>query len=110
MNISPTGFQNFKASTPARKLVPLSEYKGPVLKLTEADKEKIAEIRDFIIKLEMEIFKLERYHKFAKYTNKVYDDIICTLKHGIEAASEEIREIKIARMQQQRENKQICHS
>ena len=41
--------------------VPLSQYKGPVLKLTKGDKEKIAVLENSIASLEIELYKLSKY-------------------------------------------------
>lgn len=54
MFVAPISNQNFTA------LVPASQYKGPVLKLTPKDKKKIAELVSKKADLELELNSIER--------------------------------------------------
>lgn len=102
MNISVNTYNcNFQAD---KRLIPLAQYKGPILKLTRNDKAKIAQYRKTISSLELDTYKLEalaKKSKSAKETSYFFDKIQRTL-FEIEKLREKIREIKIARFNKQK--------
>ena len=86
----------------AKKLIPLSEYKGVVLKLTAGDKKKIAEIQAYRATLETDLYKLLDFFRRKKISP---DDsiMIDKLSAHINSCDREIATIK-----QERLNKQIA--
>lgn len=88
-----------------QKLVPLSEHKGPILKLTEKDNEKIADIQKKIIEHDQEIYNCKKYFNNKRrmsYSERDYlHDRIESLEIAINNLLEEIRQIKISRFQKQ---------
>lgn len=84
---------------PSRKLVPLSEYKGIILELTEQDKKEIDKIKTEIAKLTLDLSKLEGI--LAKtYDNSrfYYLDQIGNIEYEIEQKRDEIKKIKQNRL------------
>lgn len=84
---------------PPHKLVPLSEYKGIILELTEQDKKEIDKIKTEIAKLTLDLSKLEGI--LAKtYDNSrfYYLDQIGNIEYEIEQKRDEIKKIKQNRL------------
>ena len=65
MNITPIYQTNFQA----KNLIPLSEYKGTILKLTTKDKEQIAKLTKKKAQYELELMKVSRH--LEKYTKSI---------------------------------------
>ena len=87
-----------------QKLIPRAEYKGPILKLTEGDKKKIANLRNEIANLELEHLSLAEYYYNnleAMHRRDNYDNAFFNIKNQIEALKSEIEEIHKARLQEQ---------
>ncbi len=84
---------------PPRKLVPISEYKGIILELTQQDKEDIDKIKTEIAKLTLDLSKLEGI--LAKtYDNSrfYYLDQIGDIEYEIEQKKDKIKQIKQNRL------------
>jgi len=87
-------------------LVPLSEYNGTILKLTNKDKECIAELQQKINDYNSDLYEILRYKKFKKtwteknqniYLNRKFD-----LMEKIEDARQKIQQIKKDRLEKQK--------
>ncbi len=101
MKIYSISFGNKYPAATARKLVPRSEFPYKTLKLTEADKAEIAELKQKLEQLELEHHSTETYIKLAKRVtpaqlNRLYflESCVCSLR-------EQIRQVKINRFRQQ---------
>lgn len=80
--------------------IPLSEYKGVILKLTAGDKKKIAEIQKDRTNTEIELYKLLNFFK----RNKICPDYsirIDKLSAHINSCNREIAAIKRQRLEKQ---------
>ena len=87
-----------------RKLIPASEYKGPILELTDSDKKAIEELQKQKTYYEVEHYKLTSYitsQKIPQHKKNYYYGILFDLELSIEGIEAKIREIKKARYQQQ---------
>lgn len=87
-----------------QRLIPRAEYKGPILKLTEGDKKKIANLRNEIANLELEHLSLAEYYYNnleAMHRRDNYDNAFFNIKNQIETLKSEIEEIHKARLQEQ---------
>lgn len=104
MNINQVSTNSFKAKivVPPRKFVPLTEYKGPILKLTKSDINKIAELTETLTKLEIEYYDLNKYIRFAKVITRGLQDKMYFLENCIESLKLQIRDVKISRLNQQK--------
>ena len=89
----------------AKKLIPLSKYKGPILKLTEADKAEISRCRQRLADLELNLHKLEAQEKKSTSTREsyYYFDEIQKYLFDIDTLRTRIENIKIARLNKQKE-------
>ena len=84
---------------PPRKLVPLSEYKGILLELTEHDKKDIDKIKTEISKLTIDLSKLEGILAKTRDNSRFYYlEQIGKLEYAIEQKIDEIKEIKQNRL------------
>ena len=100
MNINSVDRQSFTA-----KLVPLKEYKGPILKLTKKDKAEIDELLKKRAMLELELSKLRDYfvrtpantESMAHFQDRAWYDV----EKAIEIIDEMIKTIKTNRMKKQ---------
>ena len=92
MFINPISYTNFQAK------VPLSEYKGPVLKLTKPDLKKIDKLKNTRFQYEMELIDIDKLLANKKISVAQYN-FLMNKKAKIEAYIEDIilaiREIKI---------------
>ena len=90
-------------------LVPLSDYKGPILKLTKKDKEQIAEIQRQINQYTVDSYEHQRYRDLKKtWTEK--DQFLYNIKGmsrsiNIDLLLKKIEDIKLARLKKQQEAK-----
>lgn len=95
MFINPISYTNFQAK------VPLSEYKGPVLKLTKPDIKKIDKLKATRFQYEMELIDIDKLLANKKISVAQYN-FLMNKKAKIEAYIEDIilaiREIKINRL------------
>ena len=95
MFINPMSYTNFQAK------VPLSEYKGPVLKLTKPDLKKIDKLKNTRFQYEMELIDIDKLLANKKISVAQYN-FLMNKKAKIEAYIEDIilaiREIKINRL------------
>ena len=79
-------------------LVPLKKYKGPMLKLTQAEESKIADLRSNINDMEIELYQINKFLEGKKLTQAQTDyyfnkiDIINTRMRELKQI---IRRIKI---------------
>ena len=95
----------FKGVKP-KNLVPKSQYKGPILKLTAKDKEKIEKLLNTRFNYEQELESIRRYLEnntktistgWNRLANRGY-----MLESYINDIDKEIRQIKIDRLNQQK--------
>ena len=92
-------------------LIPRSEFKGPILKLTKKEKAKIAELMDKKSELELELVQVNnRLEKNQKTITKEWRQLSIVsskLEGAISTIEKQIREIKIKRFNKQKlkENK-----
>lgn len=87
------------------KLIPLNEYKGPILKLTKTDKAKIAQLQEKLNDADYELAKINDLYKknYRNSSNRNYfEGIIGKLEATIDELKTAIKEIKINRIQKQR--------
>lgn len=86
------------------RLVPLKDFKGPILKLTKKDKEQISQIEAHIQQYEQELIKLESCWNAARNTRKEdsYDAKIKKLESFVAEARMLIENIKINRLNKQK--------
>lgn len=100
MKIQINSYQNFKA------LVPFSKYKGPVLKLTEEEVSKVASLEAEIAQLVLEKMKISDYLARTKSKSDALVHNFSTQDYVIDSKidflREQIRQIKINRITQQR--------
>jgi len=104
-NPNMVNFQSRSVIINGKKLTPLSEYKGPVLKLTKAEEKKVAELREKLTDAEVKYFKLAGIysHNIEAMNKRDYkDNLFFDLRIRIENLKNEIEEIK-----QQRYKKQL---
>lgn len=96
-------------------LKPLSEYKGPILKLTKADKEKIAKYEKQIAQLDIEMMKLNNYAEsrgtgvnhvknftVEEYGSNYFTDQLFSLGAKIDSLKKMIKQIKMNRLEKQK--------
>ncbi len=90
-------------------LVPLNEYKGTVLKLTQKDKEQIAKLEKQIMEFRLDMYEHQKYRNLKKnWTEKdqyIYSSIGNERSITIQLLEKKIREIKMNRLKQQTEKK-----
>ena len=98
MNITPIYQTNFQA----KNLIPLSEYKGTILKLTTKDKEQIAKLTKKKAEYELELMKvsrhLEKYTKSITKEWKYFSMVEFNLMGKISIIEDMIKEIKTNRL------------
>ncbi len=86
-------------------LIPLKDYKGPILKLTEGDIIKIKQLQASINQLKCELYKLETYatrKKMNTVEREHYSDRAISLDVRISMLENEIKSIKINRLNMQK--------
>lgn len=89
-----------------RNLKPLSEYNGPILKLTQKEKEKINSFESQIADYEIELEKLKIMSSRIKCIcseKSYYNDKMWYITHLIEDLRQAIKDIKINRLSIQKE-------
>ena len=99
MYITPIAAQNF------RGLIPLSEYKGPIWKLTNQEKELIAHYTQEKSLIELEIMKLRSVYDNYKIHNvdsDWYEDKMGSLVLQRDRLADLINEIKVNRLNKQK--------
>ncbi len=88
-------------------LKPISEYKGPILKLTKKEKSQISIIESKISELEIELIKLDKTWKNIKKPSDIQQDYysykIYSINNWIESLRKSIKEIKMKRLEKQKE-------
>ena len=88
-------------------LVPLNEYKGTVLKLTQKDKEQIAKLEKQIMEHRLDMYEHQKYKTLKKnWTEKdqyIYSAAGNERSITIQILEKKIREIKMNRLKQQTE-------
>lgn len=100
MKVNLNSQNQYSVSMQAKKLVPLSEYKGVVLKLTAGDKKKIAEIQAYKASLETDLYKLLDFFRRKKISPD--DSIrIDKLMAHIDSCDNDIAAIKRQRLDKQ---------
>ena len=106
MEINQISYLNFTANPmKGKKLIPLSEYKKPLLKLTKADNVKIEQLQACKTEILVEQYKISNYvslrPKMSIDLKRYYQDKLNDLYMEIEDINNEIRAIKEARYQKQ---------
>lgn len=90
----------------AKKLVPLSEYKGPVLKLTKAEKAKISDLLEQRTQLSFDLDKVRKIlEKNSKTITRQWQHLSIVdfkLHCEIERIDKLIKEIKTNRLNKQK--------
>lgn len=102
LSILPTTSPNFAAN----KLVSIKDFKGPVLKLTKSDKEKIAKLQDEIVNYDFELAKIRDILQQNEHNTQgsyYYAGLIDKIEFRISQLLSAIKDIKIARYQKQKE-------
>lgn len=82
-----------------RGLVPIKKYKGPILKLTDIEKQKIKNLQEQITQLELELYNLQKFYLSKKLPTKninYFLDKEYNIKCQIEDYNNQIRNIKIS--------------
>lgn len=103
-------FQSKSVTINGKKYVPLSEYNGPKLKLSQKDKDKIKALSDRIAILVLEHLSLaERYsyNLTAMSKRDCKDNAFFELKSEIESLEDEIENIKRNRYKEQVKNARL---
>ena len=96
-NIKPI---SFKADN--RRLVPLSDYKGPILKLSAKDKERINILQKQITEKELDLYKLNLCKKQSSNNKNLYYyycSKILDIHTEISYLLKKIKEIKVSRLE-----------
>ncbi len=97
-----------KSNVQFRGMVPVTDYKGPVLKLTENDIEKINKLQNSISQLEFEIYginKLLEYKRLTPNELNYYYNKLDILDYQIRSLKESIKQIKVNRLNIQKQGK-----
>ncbi len=87
-----------------KKLIPRTEYKEPILKLTKNDEKKINLLQNEIANLELEHLSLAEYYSHnaaAILRRDNYDNAFFKIKAQIDSLKNEIEDIKYNRHQEQ---------
>ena len=105
MNINKINYSESLTFKHTGKLIPIDKYKGPILKLTELDKEKITQYQDSITSLELNISKFQDFLRKRHNANNAsyYYDKISRCEYEIDRLKKLIRDIKINRIKIQKE-------
>lgn len=88
-----------------RGLVPIKKYKGPILKLTDIEKQKIKNLQEQITQLELELYNLQKFYLSKKLPTKninYFLDKEYNIKCQIEDYNNQIRNIKISNINAQK--------
>ena len=106
MEINQISDLNFAANPrKGRKLIPLSEYQKPLLKLTKSDNVKIEQLQARRTELAVEQYKISSYVSFRPQMSidlkRHYQDKLNDLNMEIEDIDNQIRKIKETRYQKQ---------
>ena len=99
-----TSFQAKKLKIDGKKFVSLTEYKKPLLELTEEDKQKIEKIEHQIKQIQEYIAKRNsdvKYVNFTESTRRKFNTHIMLEEQRITELKEMIRKIKKSRYFQQ---------
>lgn len=96
-------------------LKPLGEYKGPILKLTKGDKEKIAKYEKQIAQLDIERMKLCDYSgsrgkgvnhvknfTVEEYSSDYFHEQLLKLDDAIDLLQKMVKQIKMNRLEKQK--------
>lgn len=89
----------------SRKLIPIAEYKGPILKLTKKEQATVQQLEKEITALELEQFNIKSYMDKTKLTSEQEDilyDKLNRLSSWIKEFRENIQNIKIERFNKQK--------
>ena len=95
-------------STIPSNFKPVSEYKGPILKLTQKDKEEIAKCQKAIASLECDVYDIDKRLCQSSLTSgqkEYFYQKLIHLDYHIERLKDAIRDIKINRLQKQAQGK-----
>ena len=89
----------------AKKLIPFSQYKGPILKLTKAEKAQIAHLESEIAALECDLYRISNYQKLKLSESQLFSSQSTEmhLDGMISSLRKMIKEIKANRLRKQQE-------
>ncbi len=99
---------SFKISSPQFSgMVPLKNYKGPILKLTPKEEQKIAGLQENINRMEFEIYNLNKIYGSKSHLRvkefNYYVGRVEKLTLMIDDLKQMIRDIKVKRFNKQKE-------
>lgn len=97
---------NITQNLNGKKLTPLKDYKGVVLKLTNKDKKQIEKYNDEIAKLECDIYNICRYYDKHKtlQNGEYYMDKLGMIQAAINKFHALIKQVKQNRLDIQKSN------
>ncbi len=81
-----------------RRLVPISEYKGAILKLTEKDKKEIGKLQKKLVALEIEHYDMQKYINSVKHVSDNFWQKFYGIAQWIESLKAQIKDIKMNRL------------
>lgn len=87
-----------------RGMVPLKDYKGPILKLTQAEIKNINVLQENINMMEIELYNLDKKYAGKHLTTEIFQFYAGkwdSLNTEIKSLKEMIRNIKINRLKEQ---------
>ena len=92
-----------------RRLIPKSEYKGPILKLTTEDNRKISCLQNEIANYELQLIKILEIlsGKMNARERDYYSGVAFNLESVIKGLKNDIRKIKIFRINQQKQENNL---
>lgn len=88
-------------------LIPLKDYKGPILKLTKSEMAKIADLQENINQLELDLYNIDsKYSEKKLLTQQLhyYSNKKLTIIGQINELKEIIKHIKLNRLNKQKTN------
>lgn len=99
-----TNFETNPIIKKGKKLIPLAEFKGPILKLTTHDKQEIDLLENQLHELDLEYVTILRYVSTKRNINHLLDFYrgkLLDIKTSMSQIKKQIHNIKIARYQEQ---------
>lgn len=83
-----------------KRMIPLKNYEGPVLKLTQAETKKVQALQESVNQTEIELYNLHKKYSGKRLPSAQFQFYSSTwdfLEYRIEMLKEMIREIKVNR-------------
>ena len=101
MNTNKLQFGFYSPSFSARNLVPLAQYKGPLLQLTESDKQTIERLKSEMLQCETALYNLRRQMGAGHMDTKTINHL-GYLESCAESLRLQIRQVKTERLDLQK--------